>query len=276
MTRSILCATLLSAGALFACPASAAEKEAPPPSPHVPEAGSPTPSPHSTEADRQRFMNLSDKAREKFIEIMRENRDKMINATPEERGAFAKEAFDKVAAEDRAERPQPSKGPKPGSQREPVTGQRQPLIPPSRGLIGASPPRVESKLLSRNYRITLSGKEVDRISGALTSLTCASTIQMVGTLEMSDRPTLISLTGDFTDEHGSITLNYLMEFDLPVPSSYFARASKDGGEGSTTVVVSYKSQTCQGALRMMPGKTYEVLKARGITYSVSIAPEPDK
>jgi hypothetical protein len=57
-----------------------------------------------SEEDRQRFMALSDKAREKFIEKMRESRDKMMNASPEERMQYAKKMFERVEAEDRENR----------------------------------------------------------------------------------------------------------------------------------------------------------------------------
>jgi hypothetical protein len=55
-----------------------------------------------SELDRARFMALSDRAREKFVQGMRESRDKMINSTAEERMKAAKELFDRVEAEDKA------------------------------------------------------------------------------------------------------------------------------------------------------------------------------
>jgi len=60
--------------------------------------------PRPSEEDRARFMALSDKAREKFIEKMRESRDKMMNASPEERMQYAKKVFERVEAEDKAGR----------------------------------------------------------------------------------------------------------------------------------------------------------------------------
>jgi hypothetical protein len=60
--------------------------------------------PRPTEEDRQRFMALSDKSREKFIEKMRESKDKMMNASPEERMQYAKKMFERVEAEDKAGR----------------------------------------------------------------------------------------------------------------------------------------------------------------------------
>jgi hypothetical protein len=50
---------------------------------------------------RQRFMALSEAARSKFIEKMRESREKMGNASPEERSAYVKKIFDKVERDDK-------------------------------------------------------------------------------------------------------------------------------------------------------------------------------
>jgi hypothetical protein len=60
--------------------------------------------PRPSEDDRQRFMALSDKAREEFIQKMRESRDKMMNASPEERMQYAKKMFERVEAEDKGNR----------------------------------------------------------------------------------------------------------------------------------------------------------------------------
>lgn len=54
-----------------------------------------------SEEDRQRFMALSDAARSKFIEKMRESREKMGNASPEERSAYVKKMFEKVERDDK-------------------------------------------------------------------------------------------------------------------------------------------------------------------------------
>lgn len=54
-----------------------------------------------SEEDRQRFMSLSEKAREKFIQEMRDSREKMQNATPEERASYAKKIFERVENQDK-------------------------------------------------------------------------------------------------------------------------------------------------------------------------------
>ncbi|HSI63279.1 MAG TPA: hypothetical protein VLE43_09165 [Candidatus Saccharimonadia bacterium] len=57
--------------------------------------------PRPSEEDRQRFMAMSEEARKKFIDLMRENGEKMRMASPEERSAFIKNIRDRVEAEDK-------------------------------------------------------------------------------------------------------------------------------------------------------------------------------
>lgn len=57
-----------------------------------------------TEEDRQRFMSLSDDARRKFMEKMRESGDKLRMASPEERGAYVRSIFERIEKEDQQNR----------------------------------------------------------------------------------------------------------------------------------------------------------------------------
>jgi hypothetical protein len=54
-----------------------------------------------TEEDRQRFMALSDKARSDFFDQLRGSREKMGNASPEERQAYVKKMFEKIESDDK-------------------------------------------------------------------------------------------------------------------------------------------------------------------------------
>ena len=55
------------------------------------------------DADRERYYHgLSREAHDKFRDVIRDHREKMFKAAPEERAAFAKKVFDAVEAEDRA------------------------------------------------------------------------------------------------------------------------------------------------------------------------------
>jgi hypothetical protein len=55
-----------------------------------------------SEEDRQRFNAMSDKARSAFFEQMRGSREKLMNATQEERSAYIKKMFDNVEQDDKA------------------------------------------------------------------------------------------------------------------------------------------------------------------------------
>jgi hypothetical protein len=54
-----------------------------------------------SEEGRQRYMALSENARNKFRDIMRDSREKLGNASPEEREAYVKKMFDKVERDDK-------------------------------------------------------------------------------------------------------------------------------------------------------------------------------
>ena len=60
--------------------------------------------PRPSDDDRARFAALSDKARDQFIQKMRESRDKMMNASPEERMQYAKKMFERIESEDKENR----------------------------------------------------------------------------------------------------------------------------------------------------------------------------
>jgi hypothetical protein len=49
---------------------------------------------------RRKFESLSDRAKEKVKDFFRDNREKMMNATPEERTAFIRQNFDRIQKED--------------------------------------------------------------------------------------------------------------------------------------------------------------------------------
>ena len=271
MKLALVSASLLLIGAFWSCPVSAAEKEEPS-APQPPESRPSTRS-HDSGEDRQRFMNLSEAARTKFIDAMREAREKMGAASAEERQVLVKKIFEKIEAEDQAGKlkPAPPENTAVRERHRAIVSQAQPASVVNNGI----PLRNsrESKMLPQNYRVSITGKEGDKTLGSLTSLTCANAIVLDGTLDSADAPMLINLSGNFDDQDGSITFSYSIGFNVPVKTASLLPGN--GGNAPLTTI-NYKTQTCQGALRMRAGKSYEVLKAGGITYSVSIAPEPDK
>jgi hypothetical protein len=54
-----------------------------------------------SEEDRQRYMALSENARNKLREKMTESREKIMNASPEERQTYIKKVFEKVEQDDK-------------------------------------------------------------------------------------------------------------------------------------------------------------------------------
>jgi DNA gyrase/topoisomerase IV subunit B len=54
-----------------------------------------------SEENKQRYMALSDAAKSKFKDTMHNSREKMMNATPEEREAYVKKMFDKIETDDK-------------------------------------------------------------------------------------------------------------------------------------------------------------------------------
>lgn len=73
-----------------------------------PEGGPPRreyyrPTPEDEERKRA-FESLSDRAKEKVRDFFRDSRDKLMNATPEERMAFIKQNFERIQKEDSAGR----------------------------------------------------------------------------------------------------------------------------------------------------------------------------
>lgn len=55
-----------------------------------------------SEEDRQRYMALSENARNKLREKMSESREKIMNASPEERQAYVKKVFEKIEQDDKS------------------------------------------------------------------------------------------------------------------------------------------------------------------------------
>lgn len=53
-----------------------------------------------SDEDRRKFEALSDRGKEKVRDFFRDNRDKLMNATPEERMAFIRQNFERIQKED--------------------------------------------------------------------------------------------------------------------------------------------------------------------------------
>lgn len=56
--------------------------------------------PRPSQEDIERFRSLSDKARDRLREEFTKNRERLMNATPEERSAFMRSTFERISRED--------------------------------------------------------------------------------------------------------------------------------------------------------------------------------
>lgn len=157
---------------------------------------------------------------------------------------------------------------------------QQPVPPPRPIAMPPSPPRAETRqepeILSRNYRITFSGKSGETAIGELSALTCSKNILMDGPLDSSEAPTTFSITGTLEEKEGSLVLSYSLSYRVAMVSGTQSpppgQPPQPGGYRS----VQYMNHSSQGALKMKPGQAYEILKAGGHTYSIIVAPEIDK
>ena len=130
-----------------------------------------------------------------------------------------------------------------------------------------------SELLPENYRLTFSGQSGEKRLGELSTLTCSPQITITGTLVPEEIPVIFTVSGTLAEKDGVVTFVYSIGFRIPIPAQT-SQAGKDGERTVTNIV--YQDQQCSGALRMKPGRSYELLKAGGTTYVVTIAAEPDK
>jgi len=152
------------------------------------------------------------------------------------------------------------------------------MVPPPAAAAPGRPDKTPQPAgtLSANYRITFSGKSNDKPLGELSSLTCSNTIRLSGPLSSSDEPTTFSVSGTLEEKDGLIVFNYAIEFRVPVVSTPQGPQPNQPVPPGGYRSVQYMDHSSTGMLKMKPGKAYDLLKAGGNTYSITVAPELDK
>jgi hypothetical protein len=154
--------------------------------------------------------------------------------------------------------------------------QNEPQRPPQRHLIQVPvPPNQTAEPqadLSQNYQITLSVTAHDKALGELSLLTCSPTVAVEGTIDLTENPTAITLRGGLVEKEGGVLVfNYSLLFTLPIVTNSQAPGPvQPGMPANMARNVQYQQHSASGAIRMKPGNSYEVLKAAGRTYSLSI------
>ncbi len=89
--------------------------------------------PRPSQEDIDRFRSLSDSARSRLREEFERNRERLMNATPEERSAFMRSTFERVSREDQGGGSGSSRGPSDGGSRGSSGSSRGPSDGGSRG-----------------------------------------------------------------------------------------------------------------------------------------------
>ena len=152
-----------------------------------------------------------------------------------------------------------------------VTGQeqRRPIVTPQPSRTASTPQQTET--FNTNYRVTFSGKSDDKSLGELSTLTCARNISISGPLKVSNLPTIFTVSGILEEKDGLLIFTYSIDFRGAVITTQDSRPGQPQMSN-----IQYQDHSSKGALRMKPGKAYELLKTGENIYSIVVAPENDK
>lgn len=162
---------------------------------------------------------------------------------------------------------------------------------PARAELGRSaPPSQAAPTLSTNYRLKLTANSGDKALGEISLLTCSPNIDASGFLDKPADATLpattLTLRGKIAEqEGGALLVTYTFGLSTPVVSrTVLPPRRAEAGAGATdakaeprsavTSMISYREHFSNGALRMQPGKSYELVTMAGTVYSLTLSPEP--
>jgi hypothetical protein len=153
-----------------------------------------------------------------------------------------------------------------------VPGVPRPNLPGRPGLNSPSAPD-SPETLSANYQVTFSATAEGKALGELSMLTCSPQVSVSGPLNSGMTPTTFTVNGTLGEKDGELLFSYGIGFSLPVTSTTISPKT----EGQPVVSnIQYQQHSSQGMLRMKPGTAYEVLKAAGAVYTITISPVPSK
>jgi hypothetical protein len=153
-----------------------------------------------------------------------------------------------------------------------ATGVPRPNLPGRPGLGSPSAPD-SPETLSSNYQVTFSATAEGKAIGELSMLTCSPQVSVSGPLNSGMTPTTFTVNGTLTEKDGELLFSYGIGFSFPVTSSTISPKT-DGQQVVSTI--QYQQHNSQGMLRIKPGTAYEVLKAAGAVYTITISPVPSK
>ena len=137
------------------------------------------------------------------------------------------------------------------------------------GSLGTGKPGSGGNSLSSNFVLTVTVKEAERQLGEVSVLTSSSTVKTEVNLDTSSTPQTLSFAGMLQELEGGLFIwDYELGFRIPITTGTAVAA----GSQLRTTTVEYQSFTSQGRVLMTIGRSYELLKAGGRVYSVSILP----
>ena len=141
------------------------------------------------------------------------------------------------------------------------------------GTTGSTKPGSVGASLSSNFVITVTVKEAERQLGEVSVMTSSSTVKTEVNLDTSSTPQTLSFSGTLQEMEGGVfNWDYELRFRMPVTSSSVVAA----GSQLRTTTVDYQSFSSQGRVQIKIGRSYDLLKAGGRVYSVSILPSTEE
>jgi len=138
---------------------------------------------------------------------------------------------------------------------------------------GHQPVKDAQAALSGNFRFTLSGTKGETTLGELSVLSCSPRLSVSGPLDASDFPTQFTVDGTITEQGELLRFDFAIGFQVAMVSSQMTTATPPVAVSKN---IQWHQHQCEGSLLMKPGKSYEVLKAAGVTYSLVLVPEEDQ
>jgi hypothetical protein len=113
--------------------------------------------------------------------------------------------------------------------------------------------------------------------GEISCLTCTPTVRFDGQVGEESPATTVSFEGALKEERdGASLFTYQLGIKAPVEMTTH-RASVPGAPAPPVAThYEYVDRTCQGAILLKPGQTYEIYQSGGATYTLTVTPEPAK
>ncbi len=153
------------------------------------------------------------------------------------------------------------------------SGRKVQIVPMSKDAAGA-PPALAS--LPMNHRITITVRRGETVFGEVSTLTASAKtdfqgLLMPGAKEPEVEPLSVAFTAVIQQfgPAGQLTVDHTLRSWLP-------QVMAVGTGAPSPRQIEFFTNSATGSLRVQPGKAYEIHRASGITYLLTITPESEK